>query len=970
MHSDPTEGGDAVLAELRQELQRESARLRSKVSQYQKLLNDCQAIAAENELRAAQSATEAREARLRASCYDVDLDLDSDWLEGPGDAPHHSAVSSAHLPGTRGSVSSPGYSYRLPEQPELRPAASPGPLIAMVAEPITGQAVHARNLFRPQAAMAPVVTAQPATPGVLTAPTAQPVHIRQVSPLRAPTLSSNPPPQAPAYNFVPRPPALQAQLLMPTVSVSVNSPSVTTVTKEFMDFGPKERAVNTLNTLQLRPVPSSPHPTALMSGQPTSHPMLLQPGKEVAFGPPVIPRSPTRSQSPLRPMTSIAATAPLMAAQPCQMTATPVEAGRQRSPSPVRQAFVHSAPPITVPTVVKANRPIQVLTSQVPVQFPNYCAPTGYLTNAAKQNWHQVINPGAAPTPPSTAAPASSRTREAGTPSAAERLVETLRVQATKQLSSSLKGIVKRRTAAALALWWRANAEVSLGESAAEAMLSRLGSARFSTRPTRAVSEASPRRDVGAVLSSAMARESQKAASHNRNLSVLLGLRHLLTLLCRLDQQDVADAFHQLARHARVNVSSMSSEVWTSESTSFENSGFQGMPVRSSWHNPGGDSQFASVSTALPSQETFVLQPAIVQSAEEKVSGAEDELMLCVAWSDLARRNSLVTEAPFASSHSCGSHQEKHRQSVTNGSKLALTNTPTEGYDASYAPATARLQPRRSEFEQQLLERALERGYAEQAEQAEYALVSSPIAPTHSRQSFGSTNSFDASQHSHLATRSSRVATFEPVQESNADSPTSPWADEVEASRRASVRSADRRQGAPHHSVSFNAAANTYLESTYHRASVDSRYSDYALPKTAPQSFRPSLTAEGPVSIPVTTELFQAAYERKASVAHDDSYDDEDVEEDEEESTDEILRATNGNQMTPALFGEPDEVAKRRTLATQALGVNRDAGRRTVTKAFRSHVRSHHPDKGGDPKNFQVLHAAYSSLCSRKSDCE
>merc|ERR1712232_125415 len=53
------------------------------------------------------------------------------------------------------------------------------------------------------------------------------------------------------------------------------------------------------------------------------------------------------------------------------------------------------------------------------------------------------------------------------------------------------------------------------------------------------------------------------------------------------------------------------------------------------------------------------------------------------------------------------------------------------------------------------------------------------------------------------------------------------------------------------------------------------------------------------------------------------------------------------------------EVAKRRTLAAKALGVQKDAGRRTVTRAFRQGAKNAHPDKGGDKARFQVLNEAY-----------
>jgi hypothetical protein len=57
-----------------------------------------------------------------------------------------------------------------------------------------------------------------------------------------------------------------------------------------------------------------------------------------------------------------------------------------------------------------------------------------------------------------------------------------------------------------------------------------------------------------------------------------------------------------------------------------------------------------------------------------------------------------------------------------------------------------------------------------------------------------------------------------------------------------------------------------------------------------------------------------------------------------------------------------NEVSKRRTLAARALGVSKDASRKTVAKAFRDKARVYHPDKGGDTDDFKLVNVAYKRL--------
>mmetsp|Transcript_52818 Transcript_52818/g.123551 ORF Transcript_52818/g.123551 Transcript_52818/m.123551 type:complete len:515 (+) Transcript_52818:94-1638(+) len=57
-----------------------------------------------------------------------------------------------------------------------------------------------------------------------------------------------------------------------------------------------------------------------------------------------------------------------------------------------------------------------------------------------------------------------------------------------------------------------------------------------------------------------------------------------------------------------------------------------------------------------------------------------------------------------------------------------------------------------------------------------------------------------------------------------------------------------------------------------------------------------------------------------------------------------------------------EEVARRATIAAQALGVKKTAGRKTVAHAFRDAARVLHPDKGGSTADFQVINEAYGVM--------
>jgi hypothetical protein len=60
------------------------------------------------------------------------------------------------------------------------------------------------------------------------------------------------------------------------------------------------------------------------------------------------------------------------------------------------------------------------------------------------------------------------------------------------------------------------------------------------------------------------------------------------------------------------------------------------------------------------------------------------------------------------------------------------------------------------------------------------------------------------------------------------------------------------------------------------------------------------------------------------------------------------------------------DVARRPTQAAAALGVTKNAGRRTVAAAFYKGAKQTHPDKGGHKEDFQVIREAYAKMLNER----
>jgi hypothetical protein len=59
---------------------------------------------------------------------------------------------------------------------------------------------------------------------------------------------------------------------------------------------------------------------------------------------------------------------------------------------------------------------------------------------------------------------------------------------------------------------------------------------------------------------------------------------------------------------------------------------------------------------------------------------------------------------------------------------------------------------------------------------------------------------------------------------------------------------------------------------------------------------------------------------------------------------------------------------QRPSLAAEAMGIRKEAKKKTLADAYHKGVRKHHPDKGGRKSHFQVLREAYSVLLADNAE--
>lgn len=139
-------------------------------------------------------------------------------------------------------------------------------------------------------------------------------------------------------------------------------------------------------------------------------------------------------------------------------------------------------------------------------------------------------------------------------------------------------------------------------------------------------------------------------------------------------------------------------------------------------------------------------------------------------------------------------------------------------------------------------------------------------------------------------------------------------------------------------------------------------YDEPLEPEGLPHSYRPSTSAQGPVPVP-----FQRQVDEDSQSTCSETYM-TNMPSLPSQQRSSVAGCTVQSLAAPSSY-DPIQTARRKTVAAEALGVQKTAGRKTVTQAFRKRVLEHHPDKGGNTVTFQALNAAYSNL-TRTDDRE
>eukprot|EP00933_Yihiella_yeosuensis_P080708 TRINITY_DN94177_c0_g1_i1.p1 TRINITY_DN94177_c0_g1~~TRINITY_DN94177_c0_g1_i1.p1 ORF type:complete len:590 (+),score=113.25 TRINITY_DN94177_c0_g1_i1:105-1772(+) len=547
-----------------------------------------------------------------------------------------------------------------------------------------------------------------------------------------------------------------------------------------------------------------------------------------------------------------------------------------------------------------------------------------------------------------------------------------------------------RRTAAALSLWWRVSAEASLSESAMNNVRNHF------EKPSRR-----PPRDIGSTLTSALAFESRKAASHSRTLSLLLGLRHLHTFLRRREHKAASEALGALTAHcwaATADPYGAVHDVWGDGSVS---SGYGYQDAKDAVANG------QMLALEYQPQELSVSWNELaafngVRKSIKQPPVQESETAPSVSWNALAKTNGLTT----------GDRRQSRQQDVS--APLALVD---RRYSVQSSLQAEPYTSQRLSAVGSIAAGSETAGWEEQKPGWEHShmLVPSGPAPTAPLRRASQQSSPVVSGTHSVPVPPARASLFEPVSSAEATA----WDEEAVCVSRASTARASTARASTARASTVRASQAAPAMDAGQRSSVQESFQhqqggfrqesarssklsarsmgssqQYRLPQNHPTSFRPSTTAEGPVAVPIhgstvsrtslqVSPVPPLALEYAVASSHQDDnmkrfsvhhvFQNEESESDVTEADDGVAESepidwdTHYDESRPSKHLSTEEVLRRRTLAAKALGVSRNAGRKTVAQAFRGHAKVHHPDKGGQTEDFQVVNAAYTSLIQQRT---
>eukprot|EP00931_Biecheleriopsis_adriatica_P112359 TRINITY_DN8696_c0_g1_i3.p1 TRINITY_DN8696_c0_g1~~TRINITY_DN8696_c0_g1_i3.p1 ORF type:complete len:735 (+),score=138.82 TRINITY_DN8696_c0_g1_i3:85-2289(+) len=478
-----------------------------------------------------------------------------------------------------------------------------------------------------------------------------------------------------------------------------------------------------------------------------------------------------RSQASAAPVPVVAslvtprAVSPVAAPPAARWHVYPDSPGLAGPTSPWRQAL--SSPQATAsPDAIAAAFVNARCRSASPVRGrPFYAAPRKTLARLASPTRAAVAVPGTAQASlwsakeaalgPSYVWPAAGHSTQAvGSISsdATERLAQSLRKQAAKQLLSCLKSIRMRHLAAKFARWCRVTEEAS-HEITSAAMKKLATHEHLCSQFNR----------VGSILATAIATEGKYAAHHDRTLALLLGLRQLHTLAERRRSQELAEGLGALkALPPRVGTLPASPLRGCTrqepEEAAPHDSLTHGEELAVSWTELAAANGLCSgrARAEVPAASQLDLLRKSSRLAPARAEAEE----LAVSWTDLAPTNGLSSsraqaEVPAPSQLDLLRKSSSLASARAEAEELAVSWTdlaPTNGLSSSRAQAEA---PAASQLE--LLRKSSSLASA-RAEAEELAVSWTDLAPTNGLSSSRAQAEAPAASQLELLRKSSSLA--------------------------------------------------------------------------------------------------------------------------------------------------------------------------------------------------------------------
>lgn len=480
-----------------------------------------------------------------------------------------------------------------------------------------------------------------------------------------------------------------------------------------------------------------------------------------------------------------------------------------------------------------------------------------------------------------------------------------LRGQAVRQLLSCLRVAAHRRIGCALGRWWRSTAMVVVGESSTTGMLARLATYDRTWHH---------RDHLHSLLASAVAAEGRKVAYHERTLAILLGLRQLHACLHMWDHIVLRSALKRLKFHCTDAAS---------------RGPLHGAPAPSA--RGGNDTPVPSQADPVAALQTSSQGARAMEVADSTMSLAQhtpstNKPKKSSSWCPPLRFMRLPDrQDSYSPQSSAAPGAPEQLQSYP---ELLVPSASMDGVQCSKSIADSIDVDNQDLFPRSRTPVQLIEGL--------HSAVIRALSETSS--------SWDSAQTiPNVGGQAVHSSSMRPS---------------VEPSAHAESLVLQRNQLA---SADLQVSCNVLAASSSARASLSTRAIDTSALDEAVD------VAGGPLSVSMIPGVFCAVVSANiAARASKGSAEQEAQEVGYVHENADSRRSSSihgpSHYTAQRLPVSLRQVAQRRTAAAVALGVSKDAGRRTIRQAFRQNALQLHPDKGGSSVDFQVLNEAYRKM--------